>query len=66
MKPLQAKKQVKVFLENRGLPFDNEDVMDAFVVAYHQYYNLGTGGGRVSFTPLDDSEVLRPVRAKRK
>ena len=66
VKPLEAKKQVKVFLENRGFPFDNEDVMDAFVVAYHQYVRFNGVSPEIAFLPLEESEVMRPYKPRKK
>jgi len=57
---LGAKEQVKKFLANRGIVFDTEDIMDAFVVAYYRYCKLN--GILCSFRPIAEHEQTKEVR----
>lgn len=49
------KEQVRVFLKSKGFVFDNDDLMDAFVVAYCCYGIIGNSRSR--FVPQMDLEL---------
>lgn len=65
IRALPAKKQVKAFLVNRGMAFETEDIMDAFVVAFYRYCDAN--GIPSMFAPIEEHEQVehRVKRARR-
>jgi len=63
IKALPSKQQVKNFLNNRGMVFDTDDQMDAFVVAYYTYCVVNEIQCR--FTPIEEHEQIGRRRKNR-
>ena len=59
IRALKGKRQVEVFLKNRGMDFGNEDVMDSFAVGYYYWYDLNDGV--YTFSPAEEFEQVVPI-----
>lgn len=58
IKPLPEKKQVEVFLRNRGFTFDSTDMLDSFVVGY--YHQARRNNRDPIFEPARPGELVVP------
>jgi len=64
IKVLPAKQQVKNFLTNRGMVFDTDDQMDAFVVAFYLYCVVNQHIP-CEFAPIEEHEQIGPPSKRR-
>jgi Holliday junction resolvasome RuvABC endonuclease subunit len=59
IKPLPKKKQVEVFLRNRGFTFETTDILDSFVAGYYHWSRKQSRDP--IFEPAHPSELVVPL-----